>query len=143
MARRADVLAALSLVDGTATLESDQVVYDDVLTKVTDLARLRAGMATGPRELVFAANEVATNAFEHGRPPVSVRLYRGAGGWSCVITDRGHGTVDPYAGVDSPLSGNPAPGGHGLWLARQLCDSLTIVADPGGRGTTVRLERHA
>jgi DcmR-like sensory protein/histidine kinase-like protein len=141
--RRAEVLAALADPDGPDALESAPVVYGDLLTNVGDLCRLRAGMAPAPKDLAYAANEVATNGFEHGDPPVGVRLHRGDDSWLCVISDRGRGIADPYAGVDSPFSGNPAPGGHGLWLARQLCDYLTIAADPSGRGTTVRLEHRA
>jgi hypothetical protein len=39
---------------------------------------------------------------------------------------------DPWTGVDSPLAANPQQVGIGLWLARQLCDQLTITTHPTG-----------
>lgn len=133
------LLAELAAPDGTDPLELEPPTWSGVLTGPTDLHRLRAGLLSAPRDLVFAANEVATNALEHGRPPVVCRLHHADGGWLCVIADDGRGLRDPYAGVDSPLPGNPNAGGRGLWLARQLCDELTISTDRDGRGTTVRL----
>jgi hypothetical protein len=141
--RRAEVLAALTEPEGPDALESAPLAYADELTSPGELRRLRTGMAAAPHDLVLAANEVATNAFEHGAPPVVVRLHRGADGWLCVVSDHGPGLPDPYVGIDSPLPGNPVPGGHGLWLARQLCDFLTIAARHPGPGTTVRLELRA
>jgi anti-sigma regulatory factor (Ser/Thr protein kinase) len=139
---RAQVLAAVAESDGPDLLESQPVVYEDELVRVGELFRLRAGMSAAPHDLALAVNEVVTNAFEHGAPPVVVRLHQGADSWLCVVIDHGPGLPDPYAGIDSPLPGNPAPHGYGLWLARQLCDFLTIARHPGP-GTTVRLELRA
>jgi hypothetical protein len=135
--RRAEVLAGLTAAGIADAPELGRIVYDDVLLAPEDLPRFRAGLLPTPGDLVLAANEVATNAFEHGRPPVTVQLGNARGTWTCVITDDGPGLPDPHAGVDSPLPGNPYPSGHGLWLARQLCDRLSIEST--GTGTTVRM----
>ncbi|WP_243058147.1 MEDS domain-containing protein [Nocardioides sp. SR21] len=137
--RGAEVLAELTRADAADVVESGPVVYADVLTGVGDLSGFRAAMRTAPESLVFAANEIAANALVHGSPPVDVRLRKGAEDWQCVVSDRGPGLLDPYAGIDSPLHDELEVGGRGLWLARQACDRLTITADPG-TGTTVRLE---
>jgi signal transduction histidine kinase len=137
--RRAELLAELAALDGTDPLELEPPVYGDVLTVAGDLYRFRAGLAQAPRDFVFAANEIATNALTHGRPPVIVRLHHADGTWLCVVTDDGRGLHDPYAGVDSPLPGNPDARGRGLWLARQLCERVTISTGADGAGTTVRL----
>jgi hypothetical protein len=56
-----------------------------------------------------------------------------------ALVDRVLGPYDfPWTGVDAPLPRNPRNNGAGLWLARQLCEGLTIT--PGRHGDTeVRL----
>jgi len=141
--RRAEVLARLAAHEEPDPLEGEPAVYEDMLTTTGDLARLRAGLLPAPQEFVIAVNEVMTNALQYGGPPITVRLHHEAGRWLCVVTDHGPGLRDPNAGVDSPLPGNPQAAGHGLWLARQLCDELTITCRPDRAGTTVRLSRRA
>lgn len=137
--RGAEVLAELTRADAADVVENGPVVFADVLTGIGDLAGFRAAMRTAPESLVFAANEIAANALVHGGPPVNVELRKGKEHWQCVVSDRGPGLLDPYAGIDSPLHDELEVGGRGLWLARQACDRLTITADPEA-GTTVRLE---
>jgi anti-sigma regulatory factor (Ser/Thr protein kinase) len=88
---------------------------------------------------VAAISEVVSNALQHGRSPVQVRLHTDGRGWLCVVTDHGPGMADPWTGVDSPLPANPQPVGTGLWLARQLCDQLTITTHPAG-GARISLQ---
>jgi anti-sigma regulatory factor (Ser/Thr protein kinase) len=87
---------------------------------------------------VTAVSEVVSNAVEHGRPPVEVRLHTDGRRWLCVVTDRGAGLDDPWTGFDSPLGANPGRNGMGLWVARQLCDQLTI-SRPASGGSRVGL----
>ncbi len=105
---------------------------------VTDLTELRhriylAVLATAlPRitgaDFLTAFNEVAMNALQHGRPPVSVRLWTTYGQVLCTVTDAGECFHDDHR----------HPAGTGLWVARRFCDRLTISSPPGG-GCTVRL----
>nr|BFE57878.1 hypothetical protein GCM10020063_024040 [Dactylosporangium thailandense] len=95
-----------------------------------------AGLPTLVRtDFVAAVNEVLTNAYVHGTPPVDVAVWVTRGRVECRVTDRGPGFRDPLAGY------RPAPGGtrsgNGLWLARQASDELTAWAGPDG--FTVRL----
>jgi anti-sigma regulatory factor (Ser/Thr protein kinase) len=81
---------------------------------------------------VAAIGEVVSNALQHGQSPVQIRLHTNGRRWLCVVTDHGSGMADPWTGVDSPLAANPQQVGIGLWLARQLCDQLTITTHPAG-----------
>lgn len=95
---------------------------------------LRDGRVDGDQAegFVAAIGEVVTNALRHGRSPVQIRLHTNGCRWLCVVTDQGPGMTDPWTGVDSPLPANPQQEGIGLWLARQLCDRLTITTHPTG-----------
>jgi anti-sigma regulatory factor (Ser/Thr protein kinase) len=103
--------------------------------------RLGAALATqgvgGSRalETVLAANEVILNAFEHGEPPVEVRLGRVGDRVLCEVVDHGPGFDDPLIGFDPP--GDPGGRAPGLWVARQLVRKLE--AYPTAAGFTVRL----
>jgi anti-sigma regulatory factor (Ser/Thr protein kinase) len=94
--------------------------------------------AQGPLRGRFAAAviEVLSNAFQHGAPPVSVRLWITPARLEAAITDCGQGFDDPLAGFIPPGEG-PSPARAGLWVARQACDSLDVVRTPSG--FTVRL----
>lgn len=94
--------------------------------------RLAAALPPSQRstDLLLAATEVATNALEHGGSPARLRLYRESDRWVCVVVDAGAG-LDPYSGFDSPLADTPQLRGRGLWIARQMCDDLTISRRDG------------
>jgi anti-sigma regulatory factor (Ser/Thr protein kinase) len=87
-------------------------------------------------EFVFTANEAATNALRHGRPPVGVRAWVTPSRVLCAVTDHGSGIDDLFAGY-MPAHSDPARGGLGLWLARRLCDHVTLRR--AAEGFTVRL----
>ncbi|OLT14450.1 hypothetical protein BJF78_18975 [Pseudonocardia sp. CNS-139] len=85
-------------------------------------------------DIVLAVNEVATNAVEHGTPEARLSLWTGPDGLTCEIDDGGT-LRDPLPGLQAP---HPAEArGRGVWIARQVCDSLHVWAD--GRGTHVRM----
>ena len=93
-----------------------------VLDATPRYERLRA-------DFLIATAEVLTNALQHGRPPVDVRLWTTPTRLGCVVTDRGEGFDDPLAGY-VPYGDEPARAG--LWLARQCCDTLDFFSTPGG-----------
>ncbi len=112
-----------------------------VLPELRGRLRAALGAAVADRELqddlLLAVSEVAANAFRHGRPPVSARLWGDGRRLVCTITDSGRGYDDPLAGYQPAHGEDLAHGGMGLWLARKLWDSVDLLAD--GPGLTVRL----
>jgi anti-sigma regulatory factor (Ser/Thr protein kinase) len=88
-------------------------------------------------DLHLAVSEVAANAFRHGRPPVSARVWVGTDQLICEIADHGTGFSDPLAGFQPAHGPDLGRGGMGLWLARKLFDHVDLL--PGSGGLTVRL----
>jgi anti-sigma regulatory factor (Ser/Thr protein kinase) len=86
-------------------------------------------------DVVLAVSELLSNALTHGRPPVGLSIYTEdlAGGnpvLACHVDDTGHAPVDPLAGYAPPR--DLGVHGRGLWMARQLCDSVQLSADHTG-----------
>jgi len=85
-------------------------------------------------DLVFAVNEVTTNAIRHGAGYGQVRMWREAGRLLCEVTDPGEAKGDPLGCVPPDPDSEH---GHGLWVARQMVDLMEIrTRQPG---TTVRM----
>lgn len=96
----------------------------------------RAGLgAEATDELTIAVSEVLTNALDHGKPPRFLYAYREGPMLVCQVHDSGDSPWHPLASYLPP--GDGAAQGRGLWVARQLCDSLEIATD--ATGTHVRL----
>jgi anti-sigma regulatory factor (Ser/Thr protein kinase) len=91
-------------------------------------------------DLRLGLAEVAANAFRHGRPPVSARMWVDAGRLVCTVSDRGDRPVDPLAGFVPAHGDDLSRGGMGLWLARKLFDGVDLITGPAG--LTVRLAAH-
>jgi anti-sigma regulatory factor (Ser/Thr protein kinase) len=85
----------------------------------------------------LAVSEIAANAFRHGRPPVSARLWASPDRLVCTITDSGTGYRDATAGYRPAHGEDLSSGGMGLWLARKLTDHVDLIRSP--EGLTVRL----
>jgi anti-sigma regulatory factor (Ser/Thr protein kinase) len=86
-------------------------------------------------DLLLAANEIATNAVEHGGGIEDVRVGRAQGRFVCEIVDRGEGFDDPTAGYIPPRTGI----GSGLWVARQLTWQIEFFWAPDGFTTRLWL----
>jgi anti-sigma regulatory factor (Ser/Thr protein kinase) len=102
-------------------------------------AALRGRTASREVEEDFhlAVSEIAANAFRHGRPPVSARLWAGPDRLVCTVSDAGTGFRDVTAGYQPAHGDDLSRGGMGLWLARKLCDHVDLIRGQGG--LTVRL----
>jgi anti-sigma regulatory factor (Ser/Thr protein kinase) len=85
-------------------------------------------------EILIACTEVATNGLMHGAPPVRVRCWRCADILIVQVDDAGGIPIPPMAGYQPPNGGHA---GRGMWLARQLADSVTTYT--AGSRTSVRL----
>ncbi len=86
--------------------------------------RLGASDASVER-LLIVASELATNAIRHGGGAGRLRLWRDGSRLCCQVSDCGPGLGDARRGTRRPSPS--AIGGRGLWLCRQLSDSLDIV----------------
>ncbi len=86
-------------------------------------------------DLVIAVNEIATNGVRHGSTKAELRMWASDGRVYAEVRDEGH-WVPSEAGDAPPTS--DAEGGMGLWVTRQICSAVHIIA--GERGTIVRLE---
>ncbi|MGY1739625.1 MULTISPECIES: anti-sigma factor RsbA family regulatory protein [unclassified Blastococcus] len=112
-------------------------------TRLPELrARLRAALGSGDGpagrrgRFATAVDEVLGNAFRHGTPPVTVRLWTAPALLACTVSDCGAGFDDPLAGYAPPWPRSPAAGA-GLWVARSACDTLETLRTPSD--FTVRL----
>ncbi len=86
-------------------------------------------------DLVVAVSEAVTNAMVHGRPPVGMRIWAGAGRIVVTVSDGGAGPKDPFAGL-LPAD-DRAVGGRGLWIVHQSCSH--VIAERSPDGFTLRL----
>ncbi|HVL89958.1 MAG TPA: sensor histidine kinase [Actinomycetota bacterium] len=84
--------------------------------------------------IVTVVNELATNVIKHGGGTAYVSLWKVPAGYVADVVDPGGRLDDAFAGYRPPP--NPATGGVGLWLARQMSDEFTLL---GGRGLTIRV----
>jgi anti-sigma regulatory factor (Ser/Thr protein kinase) len=105
---------------------------------VTSMAIASGLSGSRADELALAANEIASNAVIHGRPPATLRIWQQDRELICQVSDTGEGIEDELAGQLAP----PAEriGGRGLWLTRVLCDAVEISS---GVGCTVTMHAAA
>ncbi|HEY7830979.1 MAG TPA: sensor histidine kinase [Solirubrobacteraceae bacterium] len=95
----------------------------DVRALVTADA-IRAGLSDGrTADLLLAVNEVATNSLLHGGGRGTVCLWQESTALICEVRDEGR-IEDPLVGRRRPTPGSV--GGHGLWLANQLCELVQV-----------------
>jgi anti-sigma regulatory factor (Ser/Thr protein kinase) len=134
---------------GEATMEPPPRSVDLDLTSVAvdQVGLVRAAVRAWAEDLRFtpraagdlavAATEVVNNGLRHGEPPVRVRAWHRGDTLVIQVDDAGGRPIPPDAGYRPPDPADPSVG-RGLWLARQLADTVTIEAVTAGR-TSVRL----
>jgi anti-sigma regulatory factor (Ser/Thr protein kinase) len=111
-----------------------------------DLAPLRAELRVwaasagfdplATADVLVATTEVATNGLIHGAPPVRIRCWRYADTLITQVDDAGGIPIPPMAGYQPP---DDRRAGRGMWLARQLADSVTTYTSTSDSCTAVRL----
>jgi hypothetical protein len=128
-AARPDPLEATPpAIDVTGTINLHQLRQDVTALLEAGSGPARPDMVNG---FVFAVSEVATNAMVHGRPPLRVRVWSGGDRAVGTVTDHGDGFEDPFTGYQSRGHRNVEIEGQGLWMARQLCDVVSVAQAPG------------
>ncbi|MCO1656987.1 ATP-binding protein [Pseudonocardia humida] len=104
-----------------------------------EAALIGAGYARARAEdVVFAVNEITTNAVHHGAPPAELHMWVVERACVFEVHDRGR-LDDPLPGLRPPVSTQRS--GWGVWIARQTCSALHVWSDR--HGTHVRMHTAA
>ena len=88
-------------------------------------------------DYVFAVNEIITNAVRHAGGRGWLRMWRNGDGLRCEVSDEGSGIPPDRLNGHQQLPPSFATSGRGLWLARHLCDLLTVQTSPTGTKITL------
>ncbi|MFD2767339.1 ATP-binding protein [Micromonospora eburnea] len=114
----------------------DQAQVTELRHSVTSCARVAGLRGQRLDDFVLAVNELITNAVRHGGGRGWLRLWHRAGELVCEVADHGRG-ISAHQLSDRNRPAPDTAGGWGLWLARELSD--TMVVDTGDGGTTVQI----
>lgn len=104
----------------------------------------QAGMpAERATDIVIALHELAANAVRHGAGSGRLRMWDHIGALYCRVDDDGPAATLSKGHGDAGTDGAGSAGqnladrwrcepGHGLWLARQVADQMTLRSDSRG-----------
>jgi anti-sigma regulatory factor (Ser/Thr protein kinase) len=128
-----DDAAAPSVLD-----QSFDVSSLSALRAAAQACAAKAGMsAERATDVVIALHELAANAVRHGAGSGRLRIWDHIGALYCRVDDDGSAAGPPGPIGAGSASQNladrwPREPGHGLWLARQVADRLTLRSDSRG-----------
>jgi anti-sigma regulatory factor (Ser/Thr protein kinase) len=137
--------------EATATSVLDQC-FDasslSALRTATQACAAKAGMpAERATDVVIALHELAANAVRHGAGSGRLRIWDHVGALYCRVDDDGPAATLPGAArgdasTDGAAGQNladrwPREAGHGLWLARQVADQMTLRCDSRGTSAVI------
>lgn len=114
----------------------DQAQVTELRHSVTSCARAIGLRGQRLDDFVLAVNELITNAVRHGGGRGALRMWRQRGELVCEVSDHGHGISTQRLSDHSRPAADTA-GGWGLWLARELSDTMEVTT--GTAGTVVRI----
>ncbi|MFB9317941.1 anti-sigma factor RsbA family regulatory protein [Cryptosporangium minutisporangium] len=80
-------------------------------------------------DLRLVVSEIVCNSILHGGGHRELRVWISDQVVVCEVSDDGPGLPDPLIGYRPPV--RTLTGGRGLWLARQLCDALSVETADG------------
>ncbi|MFJ6484823.1 ATP-binding protein [Streptomyces sp. NPDC091682] len=122
--------------EGELLLESRFCAADLARIRVqVDLHTSRTTLTEARRaQFVLAVHEVMCNAVRHGGGEGTIRLFRSADGLCCQVNDTGPGFDENM--IPLALPSLDTPGGHGLWLVRELTDRMDIARCAVGASIT-------
>ena len=114
----------------------DQAQVTELRHSVTSCAHASGLGGQRLDDFVLAVNELITNAVRHGGGRGWLRLWRQSGRLVCEVSDHGHG-ISAHRLSDRSRPAPETAGGWGLWLARELSDTMDV--ETGTAGTLVRI----
>jgi serine phosphatase RsbU (regulator of sigma subunit)/anti-sigma regulatory factor (Ser/Thr protein kinase) len=130
--------------------QARELVVSNEPARIADVRSFVAGFLADARapveesqEILLAVGEAVANAWRHGRKPsrrseIRVRCSLEGDGVTVTVSDEGPG-FEPAAIEREGLPDRFASGGRGIFLMRQLVDSVEFLSSE--EGTTVRLTR--
>lgn len=89
-------------------------------------------------DVTAVAHELAANAVVHGAGHGRLRLWADDKFLHCQVTDEGRDAGARATAEPGGASAWPAEHGHGLWLAGQIADDVSMGHGPAGTTVTVR-----
>jgi anti-sigma regulatory factor (Ser/Thr protein kinase) len=134
--RRGSATAVGGRPAGTAAHVVDRDSLAAVRHTVTAHARANGLDDQTVNDLVLIANELAANVVLHGGGDGELFLWSADGKVFCQVSDHGRGMAEPERAGTVAVDQHTVTG-RGLWLIRQMSDSVDIVSGPEGTTVTV------
>ena len=115
------------------------------LRTATQACAAKAGMSEErATDIVIALHELAANAVRHGAGSGRLRIWDQASTLYCRIDDDGPADAGSGDAGGTILADRwPREPGHGLWLARQVADQMTLRCDARGTSAVITFSRPA
>jgi len=134
--------------EAAATSVLDQRFDANSLSALRTAAQACAAQAGMPAEratdVVIALHELAANAVRHGAGSGRLRIWDHVGALHCRIDDDGPADAGSGGADGTNLADRwPREPGHGLWLAKQVADQMTLRCDARGTSAVITFSRPA
>jgi serine/threonine-protein kinase RsbW len=114
----------------------DTTMITSLRHEVTARAAAAGLVGSALEDFVLAVNELVTNAVRHGGGEGWLSLWLDRDRLVCEVTDKGGGIAAGSSNGRQRPSLETA-GGWGMWLARELSESMKVSTGPAG--TTVQI----